>query len=112
MKLKKKGNKGVEEAPAEVEEKPDMKPELSQVKDKNHETLLTVKITNLAFGTKRREVKDFLRPLKPVGIRLPPMKSGFAYVSFKTNNEFKKALNKNKSFLSKYSTQIILIINK
>lgn len=103
MKLKKKSVQSAEETSAVEEEKPETKPDTTQGKDKGSQTLFTVKITNLAFGTKRREVKDFFRPLKAVGYRLPPKNSGFAYVSFKTSKEMKKALIKNKSFLSKFT---------
>ncbi|XP_054272125.1 probable RNA-binding protein 19 [Macrosteles quadrilineatus] len=94
LKLKKKSSGKPIDA---VETENETKSEIKAIEE--DKTLFTVKIINLAFTTKKKEVKDFFRPLKPVGIRIPRNASGFAYVSFKTSKEMKKALNKNKSFL-------------
>lgn len=97
LKLKKKSTKssGVEEG--EKKPKIEKKPEIKEDDSK----LFTVKLFNLAYGTKKKDIKYFFRPLKLTSVRIPPKTSGFAYVSFKSSKEMKKALNKNKSFLSK-----------
>lgn len=101
MKSKKKSATKIEDSQDIKEEKPDVKS-----LDENIEKFRIVKVINLPYSTKRGDLKTFFLPLKPASIRLPPKSSGFAYVGFKTVKEVKKALNKNKSFLSK---KIILL---
>ncbi|KAL4715426.1 hypothetical protein ACJJTC_015329 [Scirpophaga incertulas] len=66
--------------------------------------LYTIKITGLPFKCKKRDIKEFFRPLVPYTIRLPLGKekklAGFCYVGFRTEKELKKALNKNKLFIA------------
>lgn len=103
LKLKKKSTKSADECVEDGEKKPkteDLKEEKPEIKEDDKQ-LFTVKLFNLAYGTKKKDIKDFFRPLKLTGIRIPPKTSGFAYVSFRSSKEMKKALNKNKSFLSK-----------
>lgn len=103
LKLKKKSTKSADACVEEGEKKPkieDLKEKKPEIKEDDSK-LFTVKLFNLAYGTKKKDIKDFFRPLKLTGVRIPPKTSGFAYVSFKSSKEMKKALNKNKSFLSK-----------
>ncbi|XP_046681092.1 LOW QUALITY PROTEIN: probable RNA-binding protein 19 [Homalodisca vitripennis] len=93
LKLKKKSAK------IEKEDEDEKKPEVKPLEEKEDSKHFTVKITNLGFKTKKKDLKDFFRPLKAVGIRIPPKSAGFAYISFKSSKEMRKALNKNKSFL-------------
>lgn len=67
--------------------------------------LFHVKVTGLPFKCKKKDVKEFFKPLVPYSIRLPLGKgkkiAGFCYVGFRTENELKKALIKDKLFLGK-----------
>lgn len=63
--------------------------------------LLTIKIRNIPFKTKRQDVLNFFKPIKPSSIRLPTQVKGICYVGFKNEADFKKAMLKNRSFWSK-----------
>lgn len=69
--------------------------------------LFTIKIREIPFKTKRKDVTNFFKPIKVYSIRLPTRKHGFCYVGFKTEKEFNKAMLKNRSFLQ--GKQVILI---
>lgn len=60
-------------------------------------------ITGLPFKCKKKDLKEFFRPLVPYSIRLPLGKGkklvGFCYVGFRTEKELKKALAKDKLFI-------------
>ena len=62
----------------------------------------TAKITGLGSNPKKKDVRQFLAPLKPKSIRLPPRTKGIAYIGLQTEKELKLALNKSRTFLSKY----------
>ena len=68
-------------------------------KEAKNVDLITLKLSNLPFKTKKKDVKAFLKPLKPQSIRVPMKISGIAFVGFKDENEAKKCLSKSKSFL-------------
>ncbi|KAM3965303.1 putative RNA-binding protein 19 [Aphomia sociella] len=72
--------------------------------------LFHVKITGLPFKCKKKDIKDFFKPLVPYSIRLPLGKgkklSGFCYVGFRTEKELKKALGKDKLFLGKHRIHV------
>ena len=57
---------------------------------------------------KKKNIKDFFTPLKPVSIRIPKIKC-LAYVSFKTELELKQALEKHKSFMGKSQVHLQLL---
>lgn len=63
-------------------------------------------ITGLPYKCKKKDIKDFFRPIVPYSIRFPLGKgkkiAGFCYVGFRTESELKKALQKDKLFLGKY----------
>lgn len=59
----------------------------------------TVKLRGLAYNHKKKDIKQFFRPLKAKSIRVPPKIKGIAYIGFKTEQHLRKALLKNKSFL-------------
>lgn len=63
--------------------------------------LLTIKIRNIPFKTKRQDVLTFFKPIKPYSVRLPTKVHGICYVGFKNDVDFKKAMLKNRSFWSK-----------
>lgn len=62
-------------------------------------TFFTVKIRGLAYNHKKKHIKQFFRPLKAKSIRVPQKIKGIAYVGFKTEQQLRKALLKNKSFI-------------
>lgn len=68
----------------------------------------TVKVRGLAFNHKKKDLKQFFKPLKPKSIRVPQKIKGIAYVGFKTEKLMKQALGKHKSFLGKCYIEIIL----
>ncbi|KOC62529.1 putative RNA-binding protein 19 [Habropoda laboriosa] len=59
----------------------------------------TVKLRGLAYSHKKKDIKQFFRPLQAKSIRVPPKIKGIAYVGFKSAQHLRKALLKNKSFL-------------
>lgn len=61
--------------------------------------LFTVKLRGLTYNHKKKDIKQFFRPLKIKSVRVPPKIKGIAYVGFKTEQHLNKALLKNKSFL-------------
>lgn len=62
-----------------------------------------LQISGLPYKCKKKDIKEFFRPLVPFSIRLPLGKgkkvTGFCYVGFRTEKELKKALGKDKLFL-------------
>lgn len=60
----------------------------------------------MPFKCKKKDVKEFFRPLVPYSLRLPLGKGkklvGFCYVGFRTEKELKKALAKDKLFIGMY----------
>ncbi|KAG6452797.1 LOW QUALITY PROTEIN: probable RNA-binding protein 19 [Manduca sexta] len=88
----------------------DSMPESDEPKKIRNRPLFYIKITGLPFKCKKKDIKEFFRPLVPFSIRLPLGKgkklAGFCYVGFRTENEFKKALNKDKLFLGNHRIHI------
>ncbi|CAH0398282.1 unnamed protein product [Chilo suppressalis] len=72
--------------------------------------LFHVKITGLPYKCKKKDIKEFFRPLVPYSIRLPLGKgkklAGFCYVGFRTEKELKKALSKDKLFIANHCVHI------
>uniref|UniRef100_U5EZQ2 Putative rna-binding protein rrm superfamily n=1 Tax=Corethrella appendiculata TaxID=1370023 RepID=U5EZQ2_9DIPT len=73
----------------------------------NKMELFVLKITNIPFKTKRHDLVKFFRPLKPFSIRIPPRSKGFAFIGYKTESDFKKALLKHKSFMDGKQIEIV-----
>ncbi|KAI5637264.1 RNA recognition motif domain-containing protein [Phthorimaea operculella] len=77
-----------------------------QISDLEYMKILMRKITGLPFKCKKKDIKEFFRPLVPYSIRLPMGKerklTGFCYVGFRTEQELKKALNKDKLFIGNH----------
>nr|CAH7745100.1 unnamed protein product [Callosobruchus chinensis] len=80
----------------EGERKPRQKME-KKVKEKVN--LFTVKLRDLPYNVKKKDIKQFFKPLACFSIRIPRQVHGFAYVGFKTENLLKKALVKDRSFI-------------
>ncbi|KAF5280712.1 hypothetical protein FQR65_LT15002 [Abscondita terminalis] len=74
------------------------KPEKEQPEPKI--PLYTLKLRNLPYNCKKKDVKDFFRDIPPFSIRLPRKIKGICYVGFKSEKRFKKALLKDKSFIN------------
>ncbi|KAG5876064.1 hypothetical protein JTB14_004423 [Gonioctena quinquepunctata] len=81
---------------SDTERKPRQKME-KKVKEKIK--LFTVKLRDLPYNTKKKEIKDFFKPIKCYSIRIPRNIHGIAYAGFKTDKLFNKALLKNRSFI-------------
>lgn len=70
----------------------------------------TVKIRGLGFNHKKKDLKQFFKPLIPKSIRVPQKIKGIAYVGFKTEKHMKQALSKHKSFLGEeFQINVILL---
>ncbi|XP_028162960.1 probable RNA-binding protein 19 [Ostrinia furnacalis] len=90
-----------------VEEQTEEKP----VKKIRNRQLFHIKITGLPYKCKKKDIKEFFRPLVPYSIRLPlkakgKKVAGFCYVGFRTENELKKALKKDKLFIANHRIHI------
>ncbi|CAH2096088.1 unnamed protein product [Euphydryas editha] len=72
--------------------------------------LLHVKVTGLPFKCKKKDIKEFFKPLVPYSIRFPLGKgrklAGFCYVGFRTEKEYNKALNKDKLFIGNHRLHV------
>lgn len=90
--------------PANKKSKESEKSDPSQLPD-----LLTIKIRNIPFKTKRQDVLNFFKPLKPFSVRLPTKVHGIVYVGFKLEADFKKAMLKDRSFWSESLTRFTFI---
>ncbi|XP_049873113.1 probable RNA-binding protein 19 [Pectinophora gossypiella] len=105
MKLLMKKVDGVTNITETEEKQEEPKPK----KIRNRE-LFHIKITGLPFKCKKKDIKEFFRPLVPYTIRLPLAKgrklSGFCFVGFRTEKEVKKALVKDKLFLGNHRLHI------
>lgn len=67
-------------------------------KAKTTPEFFTVKVRGFPCQAKKKDIRQFFAPQKPDSIRLPPKVKGVAYVGFTTEIEWKRALNKNRSF--------------
>lgn len=66
---------------------------VKEKKPKPLKDLFTVKVSNLSFKCKKRDLKSFFSPHKSSSLRLPPNIKGIAFVGFLTEKEQKIALN-------------------
>lgn len=55
----------------------------------------------LPYTCKKKDIRHFLKPVTPFTIRKPQKIQGIAYVGFKTEKDYKKALLKDRSFMCK-----------
>ncbi|CAL1290328.1 unnamed protein product [Larinioides sclopetarius] len=102
----KKGNKD----DTDNEDKPDTKSPVK--KNDAFDCSFTVKLRNLPFKCKKKQIKQFFKPLKIKSLRLPPRSKGFAYVQFKTERDMKQALNKSKGFLDGHRVDVVKYIKQ
>ncbi|XP_076264018.1 putative RNA-binding protein 19 [Rhynchophorus ferrugineus] len=96
MKMLMKGSKSEEVSLGAIERKPRQKTE-KKVKEKL--TLFNIKLKDLPYKIKKKDIREFFRPNLPFSIRIPRQIHGIAFVGFKTERSFKKALLKDKSFI-------------
>ncbi|XP_018562957.1 probable RNA-binding protein 19 [Anoplophora glabripennis] len=89
------------------ERKPRQKME-KKVKEKIN--LFTVKLKDLPYNTRKKDIKKFFKPITPYSIRIPRNVHGFAYVGFKTEKLFNKALIKDRSFINGKRISVIKYI--
>lgn len=68
----------------------------------------TLKLYNLPFKCKKSQIREFFHPLEVKRIKTLPVK-GFAFVSFDTEDDCKKAAMKHKSFLGGKQVSITIL---
>lgn len=61
--------------------------------------LFTIKVKGLPYTCKKKDIKNFFNPITPFSIRIPRNIKGIAYVGYKSERKFVKALTKDKSIL-------------
>ncbi|KAI4470082.1 rna binding protein [Holotrichia oblita] len=79
-----------------------------QKKVKEKINLYTLKLRNLPYKCKKKDIKHFFSPNIPFSIRIPRNVKGIAYVGFKNEKQLNKALLKNKSIISGKSIQVMI----
>ena len=67
----------------------------------------TVKMRGLPYKVKKRQIKEFFDPLKPLSLRLPPKVKGIAYVSFHSSQELSEAMVKHRGFLDGHRIELL-----
>lgn len=77
-----------------------LKTKSKKVKEPKQLELFTLKLRNLPYNTKKRDLKQFFKPVTPFTIRVPRNVKGIAYAAFKQEKQLTKALLKDKSFLN------------
>lgn len=99
--IKDKNKKGIK-SKTDVDTKISDKSIIKSDKSKFDTDLFTVKLMNIPYKAKRSDIQKFFKPIKPFSIRIP--RHGFAFAGFKTKTDFNKALTKDRSFMSKFSS--------
>lgn len=67
----------------------------------------TVKVKGLPYKIKKRQLKDFFLPIKPLSLRLVPKVKGIAYVSFENDSDLKQSLVKHRGFIDGRRIEIV-----
>ncbi|CAG2158498.1 unnamed protein product [Oppiella nova] len=68
-----------------------------------------VKLKGLPYKVKKRQIKDFIEPLKALSLRLPPKVKGIAYLSFRTQKELTQVMVKHRGFMDGHRIEITRI---
>ncbi|KAL1517600.1 hypothetical protein ABEB36_001341 [Hypothenemus hampei] len=76
-------------------------------KPKEKMQLYNLKLRNLPYKIKKKDIKDFFRQNMPFSIRIPRQDSGIVFVGYKTEKGFKKALTKDKSFIKGKQVRVL-----
>ncbi|XP_014244006.1 probable RNA-binding protein 19 [Cimex lectularius] len=79
--------------------------EPKQEKTEEKPKFFTLKISNLPYKAKRKDIEEMLHSVHIDSLRLPKQK-GIAFVGFKTEKQMKQALIFNKTFLNGHRIQI------
>ncbi|XP_034241110.1 probable RNA-binding protein 19 isoform X2 [Thrips palmi] len=79
-----------------ISEEPNSDGESASTKKKTK--LFYVKVKGLPYKAKRKDVREFLKPLQTKSVRIPVKVKCVAYVGFATEKEANKALIKDRSF--------------
>nr|XP_046916586.1 probable RNA-binding protein 19 isoform X3 [Dermatophagoides farinae] len=66
----------------------------------------TVKIRGLPYKIKKSQLKEFLKPIKPMSMRFVPHVKGIAYVSFKNALDLQQAMIKHRGFIDGHRIEI------
>ncbi|XP_027196335.2 putative RNA-binding protein 19 [Dermatophagoides pteronyssinus] len=66
----------------------------------------TVKIRGLPYKIKKSQLKEFLKPIKPMSMRFVPHVKGIAYVSFKNASDLQQAMIKHRGFIDGHRIEI------
>ncbi|GFR09679.1 probable RNA-binding protein 19 [Trichonephila clavata] len=72
----------------------------------------TVKIRNLPYKCKKNQITEFFQDIKIKNVRLPFKIKGIAYVSFTTEKDMNRALNKDKGFLDGRRVSVMKYVKK
>uniref|UniRef100_A0A6P7FLT5 Probable RNA-binding protein 19 n=1 Tax=Diabrotica virgifera virgifera TaxID=50390 RepID=A0A6P7FLT5_DIAVI len=81
----------------ETERKPREK---MKKKVKEQIKLFTIKLRDLPYNIKKKDIKQFFKPISCYSVRIPRNIHGIAFVGFKTEKLLNKALIKNRSFIN------------
>ncbi|RWS16155.1 putative RNA-binding protein 19-like protein [Dinothrombium tinctorium] len=96
----------IEKETANTKKSEEVKKSVVNVKEKpNFE--FTVKLRGLPYNCKKKNVRDFFQPLKPISIRLPPKIKGIAFVSFATARDLNQSLIKHRGFLDGHRIDVV-----
>lgn len=79
------------------------------IKEKFKTEFYTIVIRGLPCKVKKAMLKEFFKPLKLNSIRIPTKFKGVAYIGFKNKCDAEQCLIKNKSFLSMFKVQILIV---
>ncbi|XP_066148088.1 probable RNA-binding protein 19 [Euwallacea fornicatus] len=92
-----------------AERKPRQKME-KKIKEKVK--LFNLKLMDLPYKFKKKDIKDFFVQNIPFSIRIPRHIKGIAFVGYKNEKAFKKALTKDKSFIKGKQIRVVHYENK
>lgn len=67
----------------------------------------TVKIKGLPYKIKKAQMKEFLKPIKPLSLRFVPKIKGIAYVSFKNEKDLNQIMIKHRGFIDGHRIEIV-----
>ncbi|KAG1676579.1 putative RNA-binding protein 19 [Nymphon striatum] len=77
------------------------------VKQNDLELEYTVKLRNLPYKCKKKDIKAFFGKFKPKSLRLPPKVKGIAYAMFTTKKGFDAAMTKHRSIIDGHRVDVV-----
>ncbi|XP_019770787.1 probable RNA-binding protein 19 [Dendroctonus ponderosae] len=81
-------------------------------KKKKNFQLFTLKLIDLPYSTKKKDIKAFFKSNIPFSIRIPRQVKGIAFVGYKSEDKFKVALRKDKSFIKGRQIRVVHYVEK